>query len=73
MPKQFVIHFARATDTESFQMTSEKNFYHRLEESIPDTRLALLESRIVAISTHSYSWLSGWLHLIKSDSNNKVY
>ena len=32
-----------------------KHFYHKPQESLPDTTLVLLESRRVALSSHSYS------------------
>ena len=32
-----------------------KHFYHKLQESLPDTRLGLLESRRVLLPSYSYS------------------
>ena len=52
--KNILTNFARATVTKSFQMTSGNTFITN-SESLPDTRLGLLESRRVALSSHSYS------------------
>ena len=47
--------FSRATCYKVISDDLRKHFYHKPQESLPDTRLGLLESRRVALSSHSYS------------------
>ena len=53
--KAIVTRFARATVTKSFQRTSGNTSITSLRKVYLDTRLTLLESRRVALSSHSYS------------------